>query len=452
MGWGDVGGNNPNSKIPTPNLNRLASEGMVFTDAHAGNSVCTPSRYSTLTGRYSWRGNTPSHAARGFSRPFIEKGRMTLGSLLKANGYATACFGKWHVGMGMPTTDGKVPNHIAKPTNIDWSGKIFPSVLDYGFDCYYGISGSLDMPPYVMIENDRFLGAGTVRNYNNGGVIGLKDPNFRDERVLPDVFKRACAYIEGRKGKPGPFFIYLPSPAPHAPCSPLPEFRGKTGLGEYGDYCMEQDVLVGELVRTLDKCGFRDNTLVIFASDNGFWGRLHPERLIAKGHYPNGPFRGYKFSSYEGGHRSPFFVRWPAKIKPGQRCGELVSLVDLLATFADIVDVKLPGNAGEDSASILPLLLGKTPKSMPHDYILMLNCRGEISIREKKWKLVTNVIPKTGRRKIVIPRGKLRVELYDMERDPGEKHNVHARHQDQVKRLYKKLVENIRAGRTAALR
>lgn len=451
MGWGDTGATWPGCKIPTPCLNRLAGEGISFTDAHAGSSLCTPTRYSLLTGRHAWRGALKSGVLGGFAPPLIEEGRLTVASLLRRNGYATACFGKWHLGLGLPMAGNADPRRNTwkkKTGDILWDRPIKPSVLDYGFDTFYGIAGSIGMPPYVWVENDRFAGKGTIMGTVwEGGKrnIGPMDPGYKVVETLPKVTARACGYIRGRKGAARPFFLYLALPAPHAPCVPTEAFKGRTGLGDYADYCVEMDAMVGKVCDALDAAGLRENTLLMFASDNGFWRLLRPELLIAKGHHPSGPYRGYKSDEYEGGHRTPFFVRWPAKIRPGQKLGEPVCISDLMATCADILGARLPDDAGEDSASLLPLLLGKQ-KGPVHEYLLHHGGGGSLSIRMGKWKLVGyrgRPAGKKGRGRPLSP-----LQLFDMEADPAEKRSLTAKHPEVVERLLKRLKESIESGRS----
>ena len=346
LGYGDVHALNPQrGKIPTPNIDRLASQGRVFTDAHSGSSVCTPSRYGILTGRYCWRTKVQSGVLNGNSGPIIAPNRVTVASLLKEHGYTTACIGKWHLGLQFG------PRTYADP--------IEDGPLQHGFETFFGISASLDMPPFAFIENDRFtqLPTATKKWVRSGPAA----PDFEAVDVLPTLTKKAVDYINvhaagARTGKP--FFLYLAMTSPHTPLVPSPQWQGKSPLGSYGDFVMQTDWEAGEVLNALDSAGVADNTLVIFTSDNGCAPYIGVAKLEAQGHFPGADLRGYKADIWDGGHRIPFIARWPGKVRAGSSSDQLIGLTDLLATCADLVGVKLPDNAGEDSVSILPALCG----------------------------------------------------------------------------------------------
>jgi len=297
MGYGDVRCLNENGKIPTPHMDRLAAEGMTFTDAHSGSAVCTPTRYGFLTGRYAWRTRLARGVLMGYSAPLIAPGRMTVASFLKSHGYATAGFGKWHLGLGLPTTDGKPAE--GDGSNVDFAKPIANGPTSLGFDTYYGISASLDMPPYVYIDNDKFAGVPTTtRKYIREG---LATEDFEAVDVLPKITAKAVEYIEARAkagaagAKPTPFFLYLPLNAPHTPIAPTKEFQGKSGLNDYGDFVMQVDDTVGQVLGALDRAGLADDTLVIVTSDNGCSPQADFELLASKGHDPS-------LSRHEGGY------------------------------------------------------------------------------------------------------------------------------------------------------
>ena len=301
LGYGDVhclGGRR--SKIATPNLDRLAAEGMTFTEAHASSAVCTPTRYGILTGRYNWRTRLQSGVLQGFSSPLIEPGRLTVPALLKRHGYATACIGKWHLGMGISK------RHLDAPLGDGPTTR--------GFDYFFGIGASLDMPPFAYIENDRFTEQPTtVKKWLRKGPAA---PGFEAVDVLPMLARKAIEYI-GRQAKSGkPFFLYLALTLPHTPIVPTEAWQGKSGLGAYGDFVMETDGAVGDVLTALERSGLAGKTLVIFTSDNGCSPAAGIPELEKKGHYPSEWRRGYKADIWDGGHRIPFFARWPGTIGP----------------------------------------------------------------------------------------------------------------------------------------
>ena len=344
LGYGDVkclGGER--SKIATPHMDRLAAGGMIFTEAHSSSAVCTPTRYGILTGRYCWRTSKQWGVLNGYAPPLIAKERLTVPALLKQHGYATACIGKWHLGM-----DISKENPMAPVAN---------GPTARGFDYFFGISASLDMPPFAFIENDKFTEAPAVQK--QWGRNGAAAPGFDAANVLPALARKASEYIAARAKEPAPFFLYLPLTSPHAPIVPTKEWQGKSGLNEYADFVMETDWAVGEVLAALDKAGIASNTLVILTSDNGCSSKpSRADELEGKGHFPSELRRGYKSDAWDGGHRVPFIARWPGKVKAGSRTDQLTCLNDLMATCAELLGAKLPDNAGEDSVSILPVLLG----------------------------------------------------------------------------------------------
>ena len=342
LGYGDPGCYNPESKTPMPNLDRLATEGMRFTDAHTPSSVCTPTRYGLLTGRYCWRSSLKKGVLNGYSPALIEPGRPTLASFLKQQGYRTAGVGKWHLGLG-----------TAKKT--DYAQPLTPGPVSAGFDYYFGIPASLDMPPYVYVENEHPIEAPTEtvadsrhqriggEGFYRGGPIA---PGFKHIEVLPKLANKAEEFLRAQTAQ-APFFLYVPLNSPHTPWLPDASVRGRTKAGDYGDFVAQTDDAIGRILKTLAETGLAENTLVIVTSDNGSdW----PPRDIERwGHRANANWRGQKADGWEGGHRVPFVVRWPAVVKPGEVCDQLVHQADLIATLADLFDFKLPDNAGEDS-------------------------------------------------------------------------------------------------------
>lgn len=410
---------------------------MIFTDAHSGSSVCTPTRYGILTGRYSWRTHLQKGVLMGYSAPLIDSQRLTAASMLRQKGYATACLGKWHLGMTLPKDKAEL-NIEDGPTTR-------------GFDYYYGISASLDMPPFAFIENDHFVEAPTAtKTWMRSGAAA---PGFEAVDVLPTLAKKAAGYIDShaadaKAGKP--FFIYMPLASPHTPIVPSKEWEGKSALGKYGDFVMETDWAVGEVMKALEGNGLTDNTLVIFTSDNGCSPAAGIPALEEKGHNPNYVFRGHKADIWDGGHRIPFICRWPDKVKAGSSSDQLTCLTDLLATCAEIVGVKLPDNAGEDSVSILPALT-ETDKGSLREAVVHHSIAGKFAIRQGQWKLELCSgsggwsAPKDPE---ALKQGMPAVQLYDMNGDIAEKLNVVAKHSDVVERLTRLLEKYVSDGRS----
>jgi arylsulfatase A-like enzyme len=456
LGYGDVKCLNPEGKIPTPNLDRLAAQGMIFTDAHSGSSVCTPTRYGVLTGRYAWRTRLQAGVLYGYSPPLIAPGRATVASLLKKHGYATACVGKWHLGMDMARKagDGGASEGGGKDDGrgVDYALPIRNGPLAAGFDYYFGISASLDMPPFAFIENDRFTAIPEVEKTWIRKGPAAKD--FEAIDVLPELTRRAVDFVESKAGaaKGGaPFFLYFPLSSPHTPILPTPEWRGKSGIGSpYADFVMQTDAAVGQVVEALDRSGLGENTLLIFTSDNGCSPAANVAGLERMGHYPGGRFRGYKSDIWDGGHRVPFIARWPAVAKPGATTGRTICHTDLLATCADLVGEKRTDDAGEDSESFLAALRGRDEPPR-REAVVHHSIDGRFSIRQSRWKL--ELCPGSGgwgkpKDAEAIGQGLPPVQLYDMTADPGEKTNVQERHPEVVDRLSKLLERYVADGRS----
>ncbi len=429
LGYGDVkclGGER--SKIATPNIDRLASGGIIFTEAHSGSSVCTPTRYGILTGRYSWRTRLQTGVLMGYSAPLIDKDRLTVPALLKQHGYATACIGKWHLGMDLSEKNPMAPVGEGPTTR--------------GFDSYFGVSASLDMPPFAFINNDRFTEAPTaIKHWVRKGPAA---PGFDAADVLPTLALKAVEYITTRSRQPAPFFLYLPLTSPHTPILPTQEWQGKSGLSNYADFVMETDWAVGEVLAALDKAGIADNTLIIFTSDNGCSPAAKPNELESKGHFPSELRRGYKADIWDGGHRVPFIARWPGKIKDGSRTDQLICLTDLMATCADIIGAKLPVNAGEDSVSILPALLG-TATGQIREAVVHHSIRGRFAIRKAQWKLdLCNNSGGWSKGGEADASG----QLYDMSKDVGERKNEYNEHPEIVSKMTRLLEKYVADGRS----
>jgi len=465
LGYGDVACNNPEGKIPTPRVDRLAREGMRFTDAHTTSSVCTPSRYGLLTGRYNWRSRLQSGVLGGLSPRLIEPGRLTVATMLKHNGYHTACIGKWHLGMKWPLKAGaeRFDDRIEKGPegwNVDYTRPIAEGPNSVGFDYYFGIAASLDMVPYTSIENDRVTAIPTVDKAfpmmpGRAGTTrrGPGAAQFEAVDVLPTLTRKAVEYIAQRTA-PGahgkPFFLYLPYASPHTPIAPSTEWQGRSGLNPYADFVMQTDACVGEVLDALASHGAADNTLVIFTSDNGCSPQADFPALLKKGHNPSYVFRGHKADIWDGGHRVPFIVRWPGKVQPGTTSGQLVSLMDFMATCADILGVQLPGDAAEDSVSLLPLLVGRADGPV-REALVHHSIDGKFSLRQGRWKL--ELCPGSGgwsspRDAQAAKQGLPRIQLYDMTADPSEQHNIQAEHPKVVRELTTLLQRYVAKGRS----
>jgi arylsulfatase A len=466
LGYGDVKRLNPQGKIPTPNLDRLAAEGMTFTDAHSGSSVCTPTRYGILTGRYCWRSPLKSGVLLGYDPPLIEPGRLTVAALLKAHGYATACVGKWHLGMTWMTKGGTPLPSVIKPGNfkeadpeVDFTRTIADGPTTRGFDSFFGISASLDMAPYVFIEDDRVVAQPTARQEKAGFVrAGWKDPEFRFDRVLPRLTEKAVGYIADRAARgPGhPFFLYFALNAPHTPVAPSEGFKGKSGAGDYGDFVVEVDWAVGQVLRALDEHKMAGDTLLILTSDNGP-ERTAYERAQEYRHFSMDGLRGVKRDAWEGGHRVPFFARWAGRIEPGSTSDETICHTDLMATVAALLGASLPADAGEDSYNLLPALLGQARSGPIREATVHHTSTGRFAIRRGNWVFIdaptgddnNNREPAWLKQERGYRPHDRPGELYDLSRDLAERRNLYDEHPQEVAQL-KALLEKYRRGPRSA--
>jgi arylsulfatase A len=476
LGYGDLGCYNPQSKIATPHLDALAARGVRVTDAHTPSSVCTPTRYGLLTGRYSWRTRLKSGVFDGFSPPLIEADRPTVASFFQKLGYRTAAFGKWHLGLtwtrrdGTPETADRGTAPGFRPgTTIDFTQPIAGGPTSVGFHYYYGISASLDMPPYCWIENDRCLGPVTGEipdsrdlHMTMGG--GVATPGFAADQVLPTLKTKTAEWIaRHRSESPAqPFLIYAPLTSPHLPVAPSAAFRGKSQAGAYGDFVMETDDYVGAVVAALRTAGALDDTIIIFTSDNGgLWHQWEPKETddlahyqptprakanLAHGHRSNAQLRGTKADIWEGGHRVPFLVSWPARAKPGVAALP-VELTDVFATLADIAGAALPAAAAPDSFSFLPALRDPAVAKNTRPFLVHHSIRGVFALREGPWKFVeTRGSGGFSAPKQITPKaGEAAGQLYHLADDPAETKNLHAAERARV-RHFGALLEKLRAG------
>lgn len=427
LGYGDVQSLNPErGRIPTPHLDRLASQGMVFTDAHSGSSVCTPTRYGVLTGRYAWRTRLQSGVFSGYVTPLIAAGRLTVPALLRNQGYHTACIGKWHLGFTIEGASAGEASQKGAPLGaVTHDGPV-----TRGFDTFFGFHHARIMES--VFENER--------------VTRKIEP----VAMLPALVDQAVGHIAARVTSRQPFFLYLALNAPHTPIVPGAEWKGKSGLGEYGDFVMETDWAVGEVLAALAKEGVQDQTLVVFTSDNGCSPAAKTEDLERQGHFASAQFRGYKADIWDGGHRVPFFVRWPGHVAAGSSSSRLICHTDFMATCAEILGVTLPPDAGEDSVSLWPILSGRGGGPF-RESVVHHSINGNFAIRQGGWKL--EFCPGSGgwgkpADAAAKKQGLPDLQLYDLSTDPGETSNLQARYPEVVSRLSELLQSAITRGRS----
>lgn len=449
LGYGDVQCYQPErGKIKTPQIDRLAAQGMRFTDGHTSSGVCSPTRYSLLTGRYHWRTRLQRGIVEHLGAPLIAPDRLTIAGLAKQHGYRTAAIGKWHLGWewSIPAAQMELfaPGRAVSPPVTDTHRAAWQAVFSRpiaggpttrGFDEYFGT----DVPnqsPYCFIENDRTVGMPSVflpLSLLKGQLAGIAGPALADwklEAILPALGDRAADFIARQTKAKQPFLLYLPLTAPHTPIAPNAEWRGKSGLGTYADFVMETDAVVGRVLDALKASGAADNTFVLLTSDNGCAPHAYNE-MKSQDHPSSGPLREYKGSVFEGGHRVPFIVRWPGVVKPGSACDQLVHQADLIATLADILGAKLPGNVGEDSFSFLPLL--KAPSKPVRIQAISTAGSGAPSLRDGPWKLVLNDNIN---------------QLYNLADDIGETNNLAGEQRERVETMRTQLEQFISDGRS----
>jgi len=433
MGYGDLRSYNPQSKISTPHIDRLAAEGMRFTDAHAAGPLCHPSRYGLMTGRYPFR----TDISKWPTRPLVDEGQVTLPSMLRGAGYATAMVGKWHLGFAEEGYD--------KPLR--------GGPVDRGFDSFFGLRASTDIPPYFYIRGDRAVtpptghidaGASPIQGafWRAGGIA----PDLKLGDVLPRLTDEAISVIEKRRGAREPLMLYLAYTAPHTPWLPSPAFMGKSGAGLYGDFLMMVDHEIGRVLAALQSAGMLDDTLLVFASDNGpVW---YPADVARFGHDSAGGLRGMKADAWEAGHRMPFIVRWPGTVRAGSACDQATSFTDLLATMADVVGKDLPAGAGPDSFSFLPALKGGTFQRAP--IVMQSGSSGFMTIRSGRWKLIEGLgsggFSQPSR--ITPGPGDASGQLYDLAADLAETRNRFADEPGLVERLRAEMRRIVEAGRS----
>ena len=471
MGYGDVGVLNPESRIPTPNLDRLAREGLIFTDAHSAGSYCVPARYGLLTGRYMWRTRLGSGGnLANLAGALIEPGRETIANVLRDAGYHTGLVGKWHQGIDWKLRDESERDDIrTNPNyqnfgNIDFGSPVLKGPRDYGFDYSFGTAGSAEMNPAAFIENNRVTVVPTLSSAQakekRGEWYGRDDnivaEGYTMDRLVPTLSDKACDYVEKatRERPDQPFFLYYAMTTPHNPIVPNKEFVGRSRAGAYGDFMVELDHHVGRILSKLSELGIERNTLVLFSSDNGPVNRTrgYRQRWVRGdtgiyGHDSNGPYSGWKGGLLEGGHRAPFFVRWPDRIKAGESCGTTVVFTDILPTLAEMLNLNLDSHSAEDGRSFFKALTGESRPESFHEAIVHNHANGTFSLRKGGFKLTVNG-PKTNEQVLdnTVP---VTYSLHDLDKDIEETADVATRYPGVVKEMHDLLRKYVREGRSA---
>jgi len=444
MGVADVSYGDPNAKIQTPNIDRLATEGMTFTDGHSSSGICTPSRFAMLTGQHHWR---RFHGIVGaFGGTVFEDGEFTIGKMFQSKGYRTGCFGKWHLGWDFDAIrkPGVEKKDWPKAESYDWT-KPFPGgPLERGFDHYFG-DGTINFPPYCWIENDRFLTTPTLPVIRSEPLAGAGSfrpgpmaESWNPYDILPTITDKTVEWI-GKQTAEQPFFAYLAFNSPHYPIVPNEAFHGKSKAGFYGDFVIETDAQVGKVLAALEEKGFADNTMVIFSADNG--PETHAfERLEKFEQWSSGEFRGVKRDIYEGGHRVPFIVRWPGRVEASSVSDEVVSQVDLAATFAAMVDYPLAEDEAIDSYDLLPVLKGQQYERPLRTATVQNTSPNKFALRQGDWVLIdaaSGAAKKESKSYLehfgleTWPKGSPGL-LFNLREDPRQSKNRYAEHPEKV--------------------
>ena len=459
LGYGDVACFNPEGKIPTPHLDDMAENGIMFTDAHTTSAVCTPTRYGILTGRYNWRSSLKRSVLSGYSKSLMKQERTTISEMLQKQGYNTAFIGKWHLGWdwAIQSEDPKEPrdNLNSKP-KVDFSSPVNHGPSTHGFEYSFGFCGSLDMPPYVYVENDMptMVPTKTTVCADEKGFWrkGLTSDDFDHTLVLQDLTDKAVQYIRQHEKAGSPFFLYFPLPAPHTPILPTTEFLGKSNTNMYGDFVMQVDDVVGQIRETLENLGISENTLLVFTSDNGCSPRADYEELAAVDHDPSHTFRGTKADIFEGGHRVPFIVEWPGKALKNSISDNTICTVDFFATCAELTGYQIQDNEAEDSFSILPAIKGESDANI-REFTVHHSINGSFAIRQGNWKLC--FCPGSGGWSYPRPRDieaegleLPAMQLYQLGEDIGETKNLIHEYPEKATELKKALANIILDGRS----
>lgn len=462
MGVADVSYGNPKAKIQTPHIDRLASKGMTFSDGHSSSGICTPSRFAMLTGQHHWR--RFHNIVSAFGESVFKKDEFTMPRMFQRQGYTTGCFGKWHLGwdwnsIRKPEAQPKDPAASA----YDWKKPFLGGPLQQGFDYYFG-DGTINFPPYAWIENDRFLTPPTQpviksRPLAGGGSFrkGPMASDWNPYKVLPSITNKTVAWIE-KQNSDQPFFAYLAFNSPHYPIVPNKEFHGKSQAGYYGDFVIETDAMVGKVLDALEAKGFTDNTIVIFTADNGAERHAY-ERLKKYDQWSSGAFRGIKRDIYEGGHRVPFIVSWPGKIEAGSTSSEVISQVDLVATFASIIDYSLSSEEAIDSYDFLPVWKGESYQSPLRIATVQNTYPNKYALRQGDW-VYLNTNSGTAEAKRTDPHYLKHFELspfpketkgllFNLKEDPRQSKNLFAQYPERVTKM-NALLENYLSGARCA--
>ncbi len=459
LGYGDVGAFNPESMIKTPYIDQLAAEGMKFTDAHTTSAVCTPTRYALLTGRYNWRTKLKEGVLTGKSKALISPDRTTLGSMLQKQGYHTAMIGKWHLGMDWGLKEGETfePGgwNPEDYDQLDFTKAIENAPGTRGFDYSLALPASLDIAPYVYIENNEITSVPTKTTIDEGEYSwwrkGPTSDDFIHEQCTPLFFEKSMQYITEQSKTDNPFFLYLPLPSPHTPILPTEEWQGKSGMLPYADFMMMIDDYMGKLNQTIKDLGIEENTIVIFTSDNGCSPAAGFEKMVEMGHFPSGPYRGHKADIYEGGHRVPTIIKWPEVISQGVVNSKTISQVDFLATLAEIVGYDPADNEGEDSFSFLSQLNPDTSDDVEREATVFHSVNGTFAIRKGDWKLITSKgsggwsFPRPGDS---AQEGLPEMQLYNLAIDPAETDNLYPDQKAKAEELKQLLIKYIKEGRS----
>ncbi len=431
LGFGDVQCLNPkHGKIKTPNADRLATQGMVFTDAHSGSSVCTPTRYGLLTGRYSWRTSLQKGVVTGFAPCLINRRRPTIASFLKSIDYQTGIIGKWH--LNFQYVDEKTKKTLLRSEHkLPPVGSLIPDgPLSRGFDYFHGFHHARDMK--AVVENEQVI------------------EHDAEVNMLPRLTQKCVEFIDSKAGKTKPFFLYVPLGSPHTPIVPSPDWKGKSGLGDYADFVMQTDHCVGQITSALEKNGLTRSTLVIFSSDNGCSKAAGIQKLAKQGHRVSGGLRGSKADIWDGGHRIPFIAKWQGKIEPGSTSDQLICLNDLFATICDITGQTIPNGSCEDSISFLPAFSGE-PIPSKRKGIIHHSVSGHFAYRSANWKLA--LARGSGgwsspNEKQAAKKHSIGAQLYDLEHDLGETNNLFEARPDIANRMLNELTEYVNSGRS----
>lgn len=473
LGYGDIAAYCNDSKIPTPNIDKLATQGMMFTDAHASTAVCTPSRYGILTGRYCWRSWLKTNVLGKCDTPLLKDTDMTVGHLYQEQGYHTGCIGKWHLGMRWPMKNGgylvaRDENYKKMPleqieeqiAELDYTAAIMDGPVDHGFDSYAGPDVP-NHPPYAWIHNHHIVEVPTVyrtftnirtKTWNPGAGIAVK--GFQMEDISEKIAEESVAYITAHKEES--FFLYLPLAGPHSPIAPAERFLGKSGAGKYGDYVYMMDWTVGQVMETLEKEGLAENTIVIFTSDNGPEKTAY-ERIREHGHYSMGHMRGVKRDNWEGGHRVPFIVRWSGQVAAESTCTETISLLDFYATSMELLGLSPKENGGEDSLSFLAALKGNPIDHATREGIVYTSDKGKHSLRLGEWVYIdhctgdSNAEPEWYKAERGYCTHHLPKELFHLGKDPMQRNNCYEEHLEIAASMKQLLDRYITEGKSVGL-